>query len=251
MGLKQAVLTGRFQELADRRRYGLLQDTREYRTANTLTGGTETDKLTLFIETLANAARRPHQGAARPAAEPLASRADASGAAGADDGDRPDIAGGRRAAVPRLARGAPPDGGAGAGSAEPPGGGARRAVAHGHGRGHQPRRGRRPGSDAGCEPRAAPGEDDEDRRPGGTGLRQALRTIGAGGRDSNGRAADGAPEAEASAGYPGDAGRGARPPRTGPSPHSTGADTFRLLPRSDRRASAVGGPGRPARRPER
>jgi Spy/CpxP family protein refolding chaperone len=53
MWLKEAVLLGIFQELEDKRRYGLLQDHIDYRTANTLTGGIETDELTLFIETLA------------------------------------------------------------------------------------------------------------------------------------------------------------------------------------------------------
>lgn len=53
MWLKEAVLMGIFQELEDKRRYGLLQDNLEYRTANTLTGGIETDELSLFIDTLA------------------------------------------------------------------------------------------------------------------------------------------------------------------------------------------------------
>lgn len=53
MWLKEAVLVGIFQELEDKRRYGLLQDNIDYRTANTLTGGIETDELTLFIDTLA------------------------------------------------------------------------------------------------------------------------------------------------------------------------------------------------------
>lgn len=53
MWLKEAVLLGIFQELEDRRRYGLLQDNLEYRTANTLTGGIETDELSLFVDTLA------------------------------------------------------------------------------------------------------------------------------------------------------------------------------------------------------
>ncbi len=53
MWMKEAVLVGMFQELEEKRRHGLLQDT-EYRSANTLTGGIETDELTLFIETLAN-----------------------------------------------------------------------------------------------------------------------------------------------------------------------------------------------------
>jgi len=51
MWLKEAVLVGMFQELEEKRRRGLLQD-HEYRTANALTGGIETDELTLFIETL-------------------------------------------------------------------------------------------------------------------------------------------------------------------------------------------------------
>ena len=52
MWLKEAVLVGMFQELEEKRRHGLLQDN-EYRTANTLTGGIETDELNLFIDTLA------------------------------------------------------------------------------------------------------------------------------------------------------------------------------------------------------
>ncbi len=52
MWLKEAVLVGMFQELEEKRRHGLLQDS-EYRTANALTGGIETDELNLFIETLA------------------------------------------------------------------------------------------------------------------------------------------------------------------------------------------------------
>ncbi len=51
MWMKEAVLVGMFQELEEKRRRGLLQD-HEYRTANALTGGIETDELTLFIETL-------------------------------------------------------------------------------------------------------------------------------------------------------------------------------------------------------
>ncbi|MEW6247146.1 MAG: Spy/CpxP family protein refolding chaperone [Nitrospirota bacterium] len=52
MWMKEAVLVGMFQELEEKRRYGLLQDS-EYRVANALTGGIETDELNLFIETLA------------------------------------------------------------------------------------------------------------------------------------------------------------------------------------------------------
>lgn len=52
MWLKEAVLVGMFQELEEKRRHGLLQDN-EYRIANTLTGGIETDELNLFIDTLA------------------------------------------------------------------------------------------------------------------------------------------------------------------------------------------------------
>jgi hypothetical protein len=51
MWMKEAVLIGIFQELEDKRRYGLLEDHVDYRTANTLTG-IETDELSLFIETL-------------------------------------------------------------------------------------------------------------------------------------------------------------------------------------------------------
>lgn len=51
MWMKEAVLVGMFQELEEKRRHGLLQDN-EYRTANTLTGGIETDELNLFINTL-------------------------------------------------------------------------------------------------------------------------------------------------------------------------------------------------------
>jgi Spy/CpxP family protein refolding chaperone len=51
MWMKEAVLVGMFQELEEKRRHGLLQDS-EYRIANTLTGGIETDELNLFIETL-------------------------------------------------------------------------------------------------------------------------------------------------------------------------------------------------------
>ncbi len=53
MWMKEAVLVGMFQELEEKRRHGLLQDS-EYRIANALTGGIETDELNLFIETLAN-----------------------------------------------------------------------------------------------------------------------------------------------------------------------------------------------------
>jgi Spy/CpxP family protein refolding chaperone len=52
MWMKEAVLVGMFQELEEKRRHGLLRDN-EYRIANTLTGGIETDELTLFIDTLA------------------------------------------------------------------------------------------------------------------------------------------------------------------------------------------------------
>jgi Spy/CpxP family protein refolding chaperone len=53
MWMKEAVLVGMFQELEEKRRHGLLQDN-EYRIANTLTGGIETDELNFFIDTLAN-----------------------------------------------------------------------------------------------------------------------------------------------------------------------------------------------------
>jgi Spy/CpxP family protein refolding chaperone len=53
MWMKEAVLVGIFKELEDKRRYGLLKDNLDYRTANTLTGGIETDELSLFIDTLA------------------------------------------------------------------------------------------------------------------------------------------------------------------------------------------------------
>lgn len=53
MWMKEAVLLGIFKELEDMRRYGLLKDNLDYRTANTLTGGIETDELSLFIDTLA------------------------------------------------------------------------------------------------------------------------------------------------------------------------------------------------------
>jgi len=64
MWMKEAVLVGMFQELEERRRRGLLKD-HEYRTANALTGGIETDELTLFIETLASlrAVLAPEQAA--------------------------------------------------------------------------------------------------------------------------------------------------------------------------------------------
>jgi Spy/CpxP family protein refolding chaperone len=52
MWMKEAVLVGMFQEMEEKRRHGLLQDS-EYRIANTLTGGIETDELNLFIDTLA------------------------------------------------------------------------------------------------------------------------------------------------------------------------------------------------------
>lgn len=53
MWMKEAVLVGMFQELEEKHRYGLLQDS-EYRVANALTGGIETDELNLLIETLAD-----------------------------------------------------------------------------------------------------------------------------------------------------------------------------------------------------
>jgi Spy/CpxP family protein refolding chaperone len=53
MWMKEAVLVGMFQELEEKRRHGLLQDN-EYRIANTLTGGIETDELNFFIDTLAS-----------------------------------------------------------------------------------------------------------------------------------------------------------------------------------------------------
>jgi hypothetical protein len=53
MWMKEAVLVGMFKELEEKRRYGLLQDN-EYRIANQLTGGIETDELNLFIDTLAD-----------------------------------------------------------------------------------------------------------------------------------------------------------------------------------------------------
>ncbi|MGH7258873.1 MAG: hypothetical protein ACREIM_10880 [Nitrospiraceae bacterium] len=53
MWMKEAVLVGMFQELEEKRRHGLLQDN-EYRIANTLTGGIETDELNFFTDTLAN-----------------------------------------------------------------------------------------------------------------------------------------------------------------------------------------------------
>ena len=52
MWMKEAVLVGMFQELEEKRRHGLLEDN-EYRTANALTGGIETDELNFFIDTLA------------------------------------------------------------------------------------------------------------------------------------------------------------------------------------------------------
>ncbi len=52
MWMKEAVLVGMFRELEEKRRHGLLQDN-EYRIANTVTGGIETDELNLFIDTLA------------------------------------------------------------------------------------------------------------------------------------------------------------------------------------------------------
>ncbi len=52
MWMKEAVLVGMFQKLEEKRRHGLLQDS-EYRVANALTGGIETDELNLCIETLA------------------------------------------------------------------------------------------------------------------------------------------------------------------------------------------------------
>ncbi len=52
MWMKEAVLVGMFQELEEKRRHGLLQDN-EYRIANTLTGGIETEEPNLFIDTLA------------------------------------------------------------------------------------------------------------------------------------------------------------------------------------------------------
>lgn len=75
MWMKEAVLVGMFQELEEKRRHGLLQDN-EYRTANTLTGGIETDELNLFIETLASLRavltdeqRAKIQGTSRPPME--------------------------------------------------------------------------------------------------------------------------------------------------------------------------------------
>ncbi|MET0515520.1 MAG: hypothetical protein ABW047_09375 [Nitrospiraceae bacterium] len=53
MWMKEAVLVGMFQELEEKRRHGLLRDN-EYRVANTLTGGIETDELNFFIDTLAS-----------------------------------------------------------------------------------------------------------------------------------------------------------------------------------------------------
>ncbi len=51
MWLKEAVLVGMFLELEEKRRYGLLKEN-EYRTANVLTAGIETDELNLLIRTL-------------------------------------------------------------------------------------------------------------------------------------------------------------------------------------------------------
>ena len=53
MWMKEAVLIGMFQEMEEKRRHGLLEDN-EYRIANTMTAGIETDELNLFIETLGN-----------------------------------------------------------------------------------------------------------------------------------------------------------------------------------------------------
>jgi Spy/CpxP family protein refolding chaperone len=53
MWMKEAVLVGMFQEMEEKRRHGLLEDN-EYRIANTMTAGIETDELNLFIETLGN-----------------------------------------------------------------------------------------------------------------------------------------------------------------------------------------------------
>jgi len=75
MWMKEAVLVGMFQELEEKRRHGLLQDN-EYRIANTLTGGIETDELNLFIDTLVSLRavltaeqRATLQGTSRPAME--------------------------------------------------------------------------------------------------------------------------------------------------------------------------------------
>jgi len=75
MWMKEAVLVGMFQELEEKRRHGLLQDN-EYRIANTLTGGIETDELNLFIDTLASLRavltaeqRAKLQGISRPVME--------------------------------------------------------------------------------------------------------------------------------------------------------------------------------------
>lgn len=75
MWMKEAVLVGMFQELEEKRRHGLLQDN-EYRIANTLTGGIETDELNLFIETLVSLRavltaeqRAKLQGISRPVME--------------------------------------------------------------------------------------------------------------------------------------------------------------------------------------
>jgi Spy/CpxP family protein refolding chaperone len=75
MWMKEAVLVGMFQELEEKRRHGLLQDN-EYRIANTLTGGIETDELNLFIDTLVSVRavltaeqRAKLQGISRPVME--------------------------------------------------------------------------------------------------------------------------------------------------------------------------------------
>ena len=75
MWMKEAVLVGMFQELEEKRRHGLLQDN-EYRIANTLTGGIETDELNLFIDTLVSLRavltaeqRAKLQGISRPVME--------------------------------------------------------------------------------------------------------------------------------------------------------------------------------------
>ncbi|HET8721139.1 MAG TPA: Spy/CpxP family protein refolding chaperone [Nitrospira sp.] len=75
MWMKEAVLVGMFQELEEKRRHGLLEE-HEYRTANALTGGIETDELTLFIDTLVSLRavlteqqRAKLQGTSRPPME--------------------------------------------------------------------------------------------------------------------------------------------------------------------------------------
>src|SRR5262245_55900756 len=75
MWMKEAVLVGMYQELEEKRRHGLLQDN-EYRIANTLTGGIETDELNLFIDTLVSLRavltaeqRAKLQGISRPVME--------------------------------------------------------------------------------------------------------------------------------------------------------------------------------------